>query len=84
MNLDPADLRIFSGCYLCEYEGRQAVGVCRCGAFVCRMHAVRLIHAPRRSPIGVVARGDEEQKPQLELVCETCYLNAQFTQERIA
>lgn len=62
-------------CYLCEDPARSTVTIChRCGAFVCKEHSVRLVHHPRRMPLGLMSSGSREQF-RLKIVCEACNLN---------
>lgn len=63
-------------CYLCEDQGRPPVAIChRCGAFVCKEHSTRLVHRPRRRPVGLMSPGSRERSRRLEIVCEACNLN---------
>lgn len=63
-------------CYLCEDAGRPTAAVChRCGAFVCKEHSVRLVHRPRRMPVGLMSPASRERYRRLEILCETCNLN---------
>lgn len=63
-------------CYLCEDPDRPTVAIChRCGFFVCKEHSIRLVHRPRRRPVGLMSPASREQLRHLEIVCETCNLN---------
>jgi 5-methylcytosine-specific restriction endonuclease McrA len=63
-------------CYLCDDAERPPVATCcRCGAFVCREHSVRLVHHLRRRPIGLMNSGGRKQVYRLEIICEACNLN---------
>ncbi len=65
-----------SRCLLCEDTGRPPVAVFRrCGALVCEDHAVRLIHYPSPTPVGLMVPRSRRSTRRLEMVCETCYLN---------
>lgn len=61
-------------CFLCEGEEGPAVAVChRCGAFVCRRHAVRMVYPEARRPVGLMSPPRRRAR-RTEIICEVCYL----------
>ncbi len=79
---DHGAIPVFGRCLLCENEEESPVATCcRCGAFVCRRHVVKLVYHSRPKPVGIMTPNRQKGGRRLEMVCEVCYLNELVARE---